>query len=101
MKRPLAAAALLALSGCTHYWERPGGAVADFERESVACIDESRQGQLNLDGRGQSHRACMRSRGWQRVEVSVADDNQFRGPEDAEDFVNPPAALGGRRYQQR
>jgi hypothetical protein len=43
----------------------------------------------------------MRARGWKRVEVSVADDNQFRGPEDSEDFATPPPALGGRRYQKR
>jgi hypothetical protein len=43
----------------------------------------------------------MRARGWKRVEVSVADDHQFRGPEDAEDFANPPPALAGRRYQKR
>ena len=97
-----AAVALLALAGCTqHYWERPGGAAADFERESAACIADARQGPLSSDAREQIYRACMRARGWKRVDVAVADDNQFRGPEDAEDFVNPPPALGGRRYQQR
>ena len=91
-----AAVALLALSGCTHYWERSGGTVADFEQESAACIDEARQGPLSADLREQVYRACMRSRGWRRVEVPVADDNQFRGPEDVKDFINPPPALGGR-----
>jgi hypothetical protein len=101
MKRPLAAVALLALSGCTHYWERPEGTAADFERESAACIDETRQSsQLSYDAREQIYRACMRSRGWKRVEVSVADDNQYRGPESVKDFINPPPALSGRRYQQ-
>jgi hypothetical protein len=101
MKRQFAAVALLALSGCTHYWERPGGTVPDFERESSACIDEARQSPLSYDAREQIYRACMRSRGWTRVEVSVADDNQFRGPESVKDFINPPPALSGRRYQQR
>jgi hypothetical protein len=36
-----------------------------------------------------------------RVEVSVANDNQFRGPEDLDEFANPAAPLGGRRYQSR
>ena len=101
MNRQLAAVALLALSGCTHYWERPEGTAADFERESAACIDETRQSsQLSYDAREQIYRACMRSRGWKRVEVSVADDNQYRGPESVKDFINPPPALSGRRYQQ-
>ena len=94
-----AALALLGLAGCTHYWERPGGTVADFERESVACLEDARQGPLGPDAREPIYQACMRSRGWQRVEVSVADDNQFRGPEDPKDFINRPPALGGR--QQR
>ena len=36
--------------------------------------------------------------GW--VEVSVADNNQFRGPEGEGDFLSPPPALGGKRYYQ-
>jgi hypothetical protein len=49
----------------------------------------------------QIYGACMRTKGWSRVEVSVANDNQFRGPEDLDEFANPPAPLGGRRYQTR
>ena len=97
----LAALIVLTAAGCTHYWERPGGTVADFERESAACIEDVRQSPFGSDSREQINRACMRARGWKRVEVSVADDNQFRGPEDSEDFATPPPALGGRRYQKR
>jgi hypothetical protein len=96
-----AALAMLALAGCTHYWERPGGTVTEFERESAACIEEARQDPLVGDAREQIYRACMRARGWNRVEASVGEDNQFRGPEDSDDFSNPPPALGGRRYQKR
>jgi hypothetical protein len=96
-----AALALFSAAGCTHYGEKPGGAISDFERESAAYIDDARQSPYGADGMQQIYRACMHSRGWKRVGVSFADDNQFRGPDDAEDFGNPPAALGGRRYQKR
>jgi hypothetical protein len=39
-------------------------------------------------------------KGWKRVEVSVADNNQFRGPEGVGDFLSLPPALGGTRYYQ-
>ena len=103
---PLTCAAVLVvlaalMTGCTHYWERSGGTVADFERESAACIEDVRQSPFGSDAREQIYRACMRSKGWRRVEVSVAEDNQYRGPEDSDVFANPPPALGGRRYQKR
>ena len=97
----LLARAVLAAAGCTHYWERPGGAIAAFERESAICIDDAKKSPYGADGMEQIYRACMRARGWRRVEVSVATDNQFRGPEDLDEFANPPAPLGGRRYQTR
>jgi hypothetical protein len=40
----------------------------------------------------------MRGKGWKRVEVSVADNSQFRGPEDDADFLRPPAPMSGKRY---
>jgi hypothetical protein len=46
------------------------------------------------------YRACMRGKGWKRIEVSVAENNQFRGPEGEGDFLSPPPALGGKRYWQ-
>ena len=96
----LAALILVTAAGCTHYWERPAGSIADFERDSAACIEDVRHSPFGSDSREQIYRACMRARGWKRVEVSVADDHQFRGPEDAEDFLKPPSPLSGKRYYQ-
>lgn len=97
----LAALALLCAGGCTHFWERSGGNVADFERESAACIGDAKESGFGPDGMQEIYRACMRARGWKRVEASVGEDNQFRGPESSKDFNNPPPAMGGRRYLQR
>ena len=91
---------VLAVAGCSHYWERPGGSVADFERDSGACIEDAKQSPYGPVGLEAIYRACMRGKGWKRVEVSVADTNQFRGPEDAEDFLKPPSPLSGKRYYQ-
>jgi len=73
-----AVAVVLTAGGCTHYWERPGGAIADFERDSAACVDDARKSPYG----------------------PVADNNQFGGPEGEGDFLNPPPALGGTRYYQ-
>ena len=101
MKRLLLVSfALIALSACSHYWERPGGGVADFERESSVCIEEAKKMPPG-DAMEQTYRTCMRSRGWRRIEVSVADTNQFRGPEDTRDFFRPPSPLSGSRYWNR
>jgi hypothetical protein len=97
----LTVAAVLALAGCSHYWERPGGAVTDFERESGACIEDAKQSPYGLDSFEPVYRTCMRSKGWKRVEVSMAESNQFRGPESIEDFMRPPAPLSGKRYMQQ
>jgi len=86
----LAALVVLAASGCAHYWERPGGVVADFERESVACIEDAKQSPYGPSSLEPVYRACMRSKGWKRIEVSVAD----------EDFLKPPSPLSGKRYYQ-
>jgi len=96
----LAALVVLAASGCAHYWERPGGVVADFERESAACIEDAKQSPYGPSSLEPVYRACMRSKGWKRIEVSVADTNQYRGPEDDEDFLKPPSPLSGKRYYQ-
>jgi ribosomal protein L14 len=86
----LAALVVLAAAGCAHYWERPGGVVADFERESVACIEDAKQSPYGPSSLEPVYRACMRSKGWKRIEVSVAD----------EDFLQPPSPLSGKRYYQ-
>jgi len=97
---PLTAVAVLIAAGCTHYWERPGGLMADFERESAACIQDARQSPYGPDSLEPIYRACMRDKGWKRIEVSVARTNPFRGPEDAKEFLNPPSPLSGKRYNQ-
>jgi len=96
----LTVVAMLAAAGCSHYWERPGGVVADFERESGACIEDAKQSPYGPDSLEAVYRACMRGKGWKRVEVSVADTNQFRGPEDTQDFLRPPSPMSGKRYFQ-
>jgi ribosomal protein L14 len=87
----LAALVVLAASGCAHYWERPGGVVADFERESAACIEDAKQSPYGPASLEPVYRACMRSKGWKRIEVSVAD---------TKDFLKPPSPLSGKRYYQ-
>ncbi|MGH7305422.1 MAG: hypothetical protein ACRELZ_19225 [Candidatus Rokuibacteriota bacterium] len=94
------AAAVVAASGCAHYWERPGGVIADFERDSGACVEDAKQSPYGPASMQPIYRACMRDKGWKRVEVSVATTNQFRGPEEVEDFSRPPAPLSGKRYFQ-
>jgi hypothetical protein len=74
---------LVGSAGCgVHYWQRPGADVQDFERDSGGCVAEARTVRLNVEPE-KLYRACMRSRGWERVQVGVPDHNQFRGPEDA------------------
>ncbi len=96
----LTAIAVLAAAGCAHYWERPGGAVADFERDSGVCIEDARQSPYGPDSMQPIYRACMRDKGWKRVEASVANINQFKGPEGTGDFLSPPSPLSGKRYFQ-
>ena len=96
----LAAGAALIAGGCMHYWERPSGTIADFEQEGAACIDDARKSPYGPDSMEPIYQACMRGKGWKRVEVSVAENNQFWGPEGVGDFLSPPPALGGKRYFQ-
>ena len=100
MQRFLTVGAVLTLTGCSHYWERPGGLVADFERESGACIQDAKQSPYGPDSLEPLYRACMRGKGWRRVEISVAENHQFRGPESTEDFLRPPSPMSGKRYMQ-
>jgi len=88
----------LAAAGCAHYWERSGGSVEDFERESAACIENAKGSPYGPSSLEPVYRACMRGKGWKRVEVSVADNNQLRGLEDDADFLRPPSPMSGKRY---
>ena len=88
----------LVAAGCAHYWEQPGGSVEDFQRDSGACIEDAKASPYGPSSLEPVYRACMRGKGWKRVEASVADTNQFRGPEDDADFLRPPAPMSGKRY---
>jgi hypothetical protein len=59
----LAAGAVLSAGGCTHYWERPGGVIADFEQVSAVCIDDARKNPYGPDSIEPIYRACMRGKG--------------------------------------
>jgi hypothetical protein len=93
---PALLSAVLFLSvGCgVHYWQRQGANVQDFERDSNGCVTEAKVPRLSVEPE-QMYRACMRARGWQRVQVGVPEPTQFRGPEDVEEFDNPPSATAG------
>ena len=67
----LTVVAVLAAAGCSHYWERPGGVVADFEREGAACVEDAKQSPYGPD----SLEAIYRS-------------------------LKPPSPMSGKRYFQ-
>ena len=85
----------LLLAGCgVHYWQRPGADVQAFQQDSQSCIAEARVPRLNIEPE-QMYRVCMRGREWQRVQAGVPERDQFRGPEEVEDFLNPPSPTSG------
>lgn len=82
--------ALLCSTGCgAMYWWRPNATAADFNRESDACIKDATI--AHGVGNEEVYRACMRSKGWGRVQGS--DPNHYRGPEEPEEFGNHPAQV--------
>ena len=91
----LVIASLLLSAGCgAHYWQRSGADVPDFQRDSQGCIADATVARAGIEPE-QVYRACMRGRGWQRVKAGVPESNQFRGPEDVEDFAKPPSPTTG------
>ncbi len=86
------------LAGCGDlYWQRPGGTVQDFERDSLPCVEEARGVRYGVGAEDLYH-GCMKSKGWQRVQTPFPEPNQFRGPEEAEDILGPPPSpFGGPR----
>ena len=91
----LASLTLLVSAGCgVHYWQRPGADVRDFQQDSRGCVTEAKVPRLGLEPE-QVYRACMQGYGWQRVQAGVPGRDQFRGPEDVSDFVNPPSPTEG------
>ena len=94
IERTLIVVALLSAGCGVHYWQRPGAALPAFEQDSQSCIDEARAAPVGFEPE-QMYRGCMRARGWVRVKPDVPEANQFRGPEDAADFDNPPSPTAG------
>ena len=86
-------------AGCGNlYWQRQGGTVQDFERDSLPCVEEGRTAKYGVGAEDLYH-GCMKSQGWQRVQAPVPDVNQFRGPEETQDIIGPPPSpFGGPRY---
>jgi hypothetical protein len=83
------------LSGCgKHYWESPGRGVHEFSLDSTECINEA-TGKYGVASEG-IYRACMKARGWVRVQSPDPSDRQFRGPEDEDEFASPPDPLSQR-----
>lgn len=45
---------LLTSTGCgAHYWQRPGGTVQEFDRDSLVCVEEARAAKYGI-GAGSS-----------------------------------------------
>jgi hypothetical protein len=77
---------LAALTACgnAYYWQQASRGQADFERDSGGCAADATRAPAHAD-KEQVYRACMRNKGWQRVQAEPPMPTQFRGPEsDAE-----------------
>lgn len=88
------------LSGCALltfrlYWERPNAGLPEFEQDSRGCITAATSGRTVGDEG--LYKACMRSKGWQRVTVANPSANQFRGPEEPGQLAYPPDPREGQR----
>jgi hypothetical protein len=64
------------------------------QQDSQGCVTEAKVPRLSIEPEP-VYRACMRARGWERVQVGVPERNQFRGPEGVADFDNPPSPTTG------
>ena len=83
------------VAGCgKHYWESPGRGVNEFSVDSTDCIKDA-TGKYGIASEG-IYRACMKSRGWVRVQSPEPNDRQVRGPEDEDEFASPPNPLSQR-----
>jgi hypothetical protein len=85
----------LLLAGCgKHYWEAPNRGIREFSLDSTDCIKDA-TGKYGVVSES-IYRACMRSRGWSRVQTAQPTSQQFRGPEDEDEFRSPPNPLSER-----
>jgi hypothetical protein len=72
------------LSGCQHYWGKPGATAEQFNRDTTDCAKEASAPQVAPgDGSERAYRACMRAHGWARDKRPVSDPGAgwFRGIE--------------------
>jgi hypothetical protein len=88
------------LAGCgKHFWESPGRGVQEFSLDSSECIKEA-TGKYGVASEG-IYRACMKARGWVRVQSADPNNRQFRGPEEDDEFASPPNPLSQRAIKSR
>jgi hypothetical protein len=90
-RRAGAVLAVVALTGCASgpiYWTRPGATEESFLADHEPCFKAAYVGYGV--GNEQAYKACMRSKGWTRVQgrgSQPPDVPYFRGPEDDDDFM--------------
>jgi hypothetical protein len=81
---PLLAAAL---TGCKHYWGKPGATAEQFSRDSTECAKEASpapSAAAHVRGKESEriYKACMRARGWARDQKpDPPGEGWFRGIE--------------------
>jgi len=83
-------AALLCACGNAYYWQQTGRAQPEFERDSTGCAGNALRAAKHEDKEA-VYRACMRGKGWQRVQAEPPMPNQFRGPESDEEMSALPS----------
>jgi len=86
MRLTIALAVLVvAVTGCKHYWGKPGATAEQFTADSTDCAKEASPPQLAAHGIGSEkmYRTCLRLRGWAREQrPSPPGEGWFRGIED-------------------
>jgi hypothetical protein len=86
------------VTGCgKHYWESrtPERGFVAFTQNSEHCIAEAKTAKYGI-GAEEIYRACMKAHGWRRVQTPSPTHEQFRGPEDIDEFSSPPYPLSER-----
>ena len=75
------------LTGCKHYWGKPGATAEQFNRDSTECAKEASPTPIaasyGIGGSERIYKGCMRSRGWAREKKpDPPGEGWFRGIED-------------------
>ena len=87
----------LLLVGCgKHYWNKPGAAASDFDRDSAECARENSLPMTANKDYGiiaDLYKLCLKSRGWNRAQqLEPLPAGWFRGiEEDGPMKLEPPA----------